>query len=127
MTKSEINVLIQMHERGKTGREIADTLRLSLNTVRSYIRRHPMQQAETALCRYCGKSVTHTKGHKAKIFCSDKCRNAWWREHPELIKREAFYTLVCYECGKEFVSYGNKDRKYCSRACYGESRRCNKV
>ena len=33
-------------------------------------------------------------------------------------KREGSYTLVCEQCGKPFISYGNKNRKYCGRECY---------
>ena len=37
---------------------------------------------ETQYCRYCGKKLWHTKGHKPKKYCSDKCRKAcWYRNH----------------------------------------------
>ena len=39
-----------------------------------------------------------------------------------LIESYAHYNLTCEYCGKEFESYGNKNRKYCSRACYVASR-----
>ena len=28
----------------------------------------------------------------------------------------------CEKCGKKFISYGNKDRKYCCHECYIEDR-----
>ena len=31
--------------------------------------------------------------------------------------------LTCKHCGKGFVSYGNVNRKYCSRVCYGNARK----
>lgn len=36
--------------------------------------------------------------------------------------RKAFYPMVCAECGEKFLSYGNRERKYCSHACYIKAR-----
>lgn len=41
MNKEEISTLIIMRSRGKSSAEIALALGVSVNTVRSYIRRHP--------------------------------------------------------------------------------------
>ncbi|NLM15284.1 sigma factor-like helix-turn-helix DNA-binding protein [Faecalispora jeddahensis] len=107
---------------GITPAEIASRLHLSPNTVYSHIRRHPkLPNART--CLNCGKPVKQFDGHKAKKYCSDKCRMAWWNSHQDEVKRKAFYTLTCSQCGKEFISYGNKDRKFCCRECYLDSRR----
>jgi len=32
------------------------------------------------------------------------------------------YPAVCVRCGKEFLSYGNRKRKYCSHDCYIKAR-----
>ena len=76
MTKHEIEILNVMRSRGKTAMDIALTLQISVNTVRSYIRRHPLEDAVRVECRQCGKLILQVKGRKAKYFCSDKCRNA---------------------------------------------------
>ena len=47
----------------------------------------------------------------------------WWRSHQSEMDKKAYNTLVCQQCGKEFVSYGNKGRKFCSRECYRKHRR----
>ena len=54
-------------------------------------------------------------------FCYDACRMAWWKNHPEKLNRKAEYHFTCAHCRKKFTAYGNKNRKYCSRACYGKS------
>jgi endogenous inhibitor of DNA gyrase (YacG/DUF329 family) len=102
---------------GHSAADIAIALKLSPNTVRSHIRRHPEIQ-NARKCLTCGKPVLQTKGRREKKFCSDMCRMAWWNSHPEDINRKAYYSLVCNQCEKEFESYGNKNRKYCCRACY---------
>lgn len=127
MTKQEIETLNLMRSHGKSAADIAIALGLSVNTVRSYIRRHPPKDAVQVGCRRCGKLVMQVKGRKAKYFCSDRCRNAWWNAHPEKVQRKAYYRLTCQFCGKEFVSYGNKNRKYCSRLCYADARRSRSV
>ena len=127
MTKHEIEILNIMRSRDKSAADIAIALGLSVNTVRSYIRRHPPKDTVEVGCRQCGKPVMQHKGRKAKYFCSDRCRNAWWNAHPEKVQRKAYYRLACRFCGKEFVSYGNKNRKYWSRLCYADARRSRSV
>lgn len=127
MTKQEIETLDLMRSHDKSATDIAIALGLSVNTVRSYIRRHPPKDTVEVGCRQCGKPVMQHKGRKAKYFCSDRCRNAWWNAHPEKVQRKAYYRLACRFCGKEFVSYGNKNRKYCSRLCYADARRSRSV
>lgn len=55
---------------------------------------------------------------KLKKFCSDKCRMKWWNTHQYLIKKEANYNIVCRNCGKQFVSYGNKENIVVMRVTY---------
>ena len=127
MNKQEISTLNIMRSRGKPSAEIARTLGISVNTVRSYIRRHPPENVVQSACRNCGKPVVQTAGKKAKLFCSDRCRNTWWNSHPEKIQRKAYYSFICEYCGKEFESYGNKNRKYCCRKCFTDSRKAHSI
>lgn len=66
MTKQEIESLNTMRTRGKTARDISLALGISLNTIRSYIRRHPLEDAVRVECRQCGKPILQVKGRKAK-------------------------------------------------------------
>lgn len=127
MTQHEIEMLGLMRSKGKSAVDIASALQISVNTVRSYIRRHPAKDEIYISCRQCGAPILQVKGRKVKLFCSDICRNAWWKAHPERINRKAYYHMNCEYCGKEFLSYGNQNRKYCSRACYADSRRTRSV
>lgn len=98
---------------------IAMQLQISINTVKSFCRRHSLAaRTDGAVCEQCGKPIAQNPGRKRKRFCCDACRNKWWNAHLELVKRKAVYTFTCPACGKEFTVYGNSHRKFCSHACY---------
>ena len=122
MTDEEMCRISSLKRQGKSAAVIAEMLHLSANTVKSYLRRHPVGEDSHA-CPQCGRMVIQNTGRKEKRFCSDKCRMAWWNTHQSEMNKKAYYTLVCQQCGKEFVSYGNQRRKFCSRECYGSHRR----
>ena len=111
-----------MRLEGHSPSVIAAKLGLSASTVRSHIHRHPIIPG-TKACKNCGRPLVQPKGRREKKFCSDSCRMAWWNSRQEDVSRKAYYNLVCQQCGKEFESYGNKNRRYCCRACYVASRR----
>ena len=117
MKKQEIERLDMLRKQGKKASEIAKTLQISLNTVRSYMRRHPIENDDHR-CKNCDKPIYQPPGRKAKLFCSDKCRMTWWNSHRDAVNKKAYRTFVCEYCGKEFTSYATDTRKYCSRKCY---------
>lgn len=115
----------KLRNKGVGYKAIAQKLGLSVNTVKSHCRRNGLtgkrsgtDTIEVLFCKKCGKKLTQTEGAKQKSFCSDECRLSWWKEHPEKVKRKAYYELTCAYCQKAFHSYGNKNRKYCSHECY---------
>jgi endogenous inhibitor of DNA gyrase (YacG/DUF329 family) len=130
MTRTPKEQIIQMRSEGLSYSKIAAVLCMSENTVKSYCRRNNLGGITTAnsdrqdgrFCHQCGKTLSSSPQSKTKRFCSDRCRMTWWNAHPEAVSRKAIYKLTCAFCGREFESYGNKGRKYCSRACYGKSK-----
>ena len=110
-----------MRLEGHSPTVIAAKLGIPAGTVRSHIHRHPNIPGARA-CKNCGRPLMQPKGRREKKFCSDACRMAWWNSHQEDVSRKAYYHLTCQHCGKEFESYGNKNRKYCCRTCYVASR-----
>lgn len=129
MTESQKAKIIKLRADGNGCRAIASKLGMSVNTVKSFCKRNNIN-TETAAglterhvtqitrCENCGKEVQQIKGRRFKRFCSDQCRAAWWNRNLDLVKRKAYYTIVCKHCGKEFQVYGDKRRKYCSYECY---------
>ena len=124
MTNGEKVQIVQMCKRGLGYAEIARSLGMSVNTVKSYCRRSGVKPLEkkTAqsgdVCRQCGSVLKLTPGRKRKRFCSDVCRLRWWHGHRELGKNAR--TIVCASCGKAFVT--DRMQKYCSHACYIRTR-----
>ena len=121
MKKEDMIAIGNMRLQGKSAGVIADALGLSVNTVKSYLRRHP-DMGCTHFCPQCGKPVMQTEGRKEKKFCSDKCRNKWWNAHLDQVDRRAIREVICANCGRTFSVYGRTERKYCSHACYIQHR-----
>ena len=118
MTTEQVTKLEEMRIRGDGIACMATELGLSANTVKSYLRRHPLLRDETERCQCCGKPLVMTPHRRRKKFCSDVCRMKWWNSHPEAVRRQAVYSYMCLACGATFNAYGNGHRKYCSHACY---------
>ena len=122
----------QLREAGLSYAGIAQTLALSENTVKSYCQRNNLggslkvspsnDEVSQAHCTNCGTLLNQMTGHRAKKFCSDRCRMAWWNKHPAALNRKNTRVFTCQACGMEFYAYGKRERKYCSRACFGKSK-----
>ena len=131
MTDKEKNQIAIYRNQGMSYTQISKKMDLSINAVKTYCKRHGLggvrayeveSNVVITVCEQCGQPVKQNPGRKQKRFCSDKCRNAWWNDHKKKKKKKANYECTCEKCGKPFVSYGNKNRKYCSHECYIEDR-----
>lgn len=125
MTDAQKTEILALRAGNKSYREIAEHLQISVNTVKSYIRRQAIAEDERrrkelgiTMCENCKTEIQQRPGRKHKRFCSDRCRMEWWNNHPNLLNRKAIYEHSCRHCGKEFQAYGNARRKYCSHQCY---------
>ena len=130
MTYAQKQLIEALRGKGESYASIADDLGISENTVKSYCRRNNISVAIkqehhnlAKFCANCASPLQHTPGSKRKRFCCDECRMAWWKAHPESLNRKAIYRFICPTCGGTFESYGNANRKYCSRACFGVARK----
>ena len=130
MTPEQKELIMRLRAKGLSYGKIAETVGLSANTVKSFCRRNPTgkipAKAATAVrpdrCPQCNSLLVQTSGHRQKRFCSDVCRRLWWAAHPEQMNRNALHPMTCLFCGKSFLQYGTRPRKFCSRTCYIEHR-----
>lgn len=120
MTRDDTAKITELQNRGIGYKRISSLMGLPVNAVKSYCRRHPV--SKYGICLQCGAQIRQTPHKRTKKFCSDACRMAWWKAHPEQVKRKVYH-LTCAWCGKPFDSAGSGKRQYCSRACYANARR----
>ena len=135
MTDGEKTKIGQMRLDGISYAQIALSLGISVNTIKSFCKRNKLPVGgityspnakpgpeDNSICRQCGKQLNQNPKFKPKKFCSDTCRSVWWKDHREQVNKKAIYLFTCACCGKEFESYGNNSRKYCDHACYIQDR-----
>ena len=116
MTVEEKTKINQLRQSGMGYMKIAQELKLSANTVKSYCYRNPVGVNSSAeiICKQCGMPIEQNPKRRAKKFCSDSCRMKWWTFHHAEIQHRKM--LICQHCGKSY--YGKPGRKYCSHECY---------
>lgn len=113
MTNEQKQAIITLREAGIGYGSVAKKLNLSEAAVKSLCRRIEIVSG-AAQCLHCGASLPVASTGRKRRFCSDKCRMAWWHQN------RLTWTGVCAGCGKSFSS--DRERKYCSHACYTRSR-----
>lgn len=79
------------------------------------------QETSDCSCRFCGKAFPLTTMNRMKRFCSEHCRQKWWRAHPGVITQKVSVSS-CANCGLVFKNGGNPKRRFCSRSCYFQYR-----
>lgn len=121
MKEQEKQDVLTLHNQGLGYKRIAAITGISPNTIKSYCRRHPAKNVKA--CKQCGRAVRQMPHRKEKQFCSEQCRMKWWNTHPLAGNRKAYYSFICKYCGQKFESYGNKNRRFCSQACYRQYRK----
>lgn len=137
MTEQQTKQIRKMREQGIGYRSIALSVGLSRDIVRNFCKAKGLSGYGSALtkniqeqammgkaCLYCGKEISPPPTGRPRKFCSESCRREWWKAHPERIRRKesAMYEMTCARCGRAFMSYGNRNRKYCGQECYIKAR-----
>lgn len=130
MTDAQKKYIIDMRAEGQGVTMIAQTLDLSVNTIKSYLRRYDLAKSKASeeqrskavkasyvQCKQCGSYVPQKDGVKSRLFCDATCRNRWWNQRRSIPGRKSYQEYTCSCCHKPFTSNRAK-RKYCSQPCY---------
>jgi len=132
MTNEQKSTILRLRSEGCKYATIAESVALSINTVKSYCRRQNLATTTETIsddalrCKQCGKPLEYS-GSKPKKFCSDRCRNEWWKAHPCDVNKKAFYSKTCVHCGKAYTVYGRPNSKFCCHTCSAQHRRKSEV
>ena len=103
MTETEKLKISKLRRDGLGYKKIAAALDLPVNSVKTYLRRHPANEDAAAIpdfCEMCGKPISQTPHRKHKRFCSDSCRISWWNAHPDKGGKRTLHTFTCAYCGR---------------------------
>ena len=137
MTDYQRNMIHEYRVQGMGYKAIGNILGLSRDVVRGYCRKNSLcgdadlvkmnvqvSIEKGILCLNCHKALKQPKTGRPRRFCSEHCRRSWWNDskHRDEGVKKAFYNCTCAFCDKEFLSYGKRDRKYCSHDCYIKDR-----
>lgn len=119
MTENEKHRIVELKVQGLGYRAIAKELGIAVSTVSSYLRRiKDVEAISKQKCKCCGLELKQTKGHRQRVFCSDKCRIKWWKNNKEQLNKKKMIKNLCPICHKEFFYYPGKIQKFCSWNCY---------
>ena len=128
MTEEQKSEIMLLRRQGVGYKRIAAFLKISVETVKSYCRRNPEEDATQPIipigseatflstCKHCGSPLQQTPGKRRREFCGSACRAAYWRTHPKRLQCQR-----CAGCGT-LLPMGSVSRKYCSHACYIQHR-----
>lgn len=120
MTDEIKNKIIALRKEGYGYKKIAKETGETIGVVRHLC--VALEHKETTECLQCGLPIKSPNGRKQKRFCSDRCRWNYWNKRKKLENRKTFHEVVCKQCGKTFMAYGNARRSFCSQECYQKSR-----
>lgn len=109
MTDEQKQAVQALREIGASYGAIADRLNVSEATVKTFCRRNEIK-INTPHCPQCRADLPASPFGRARRFCSDSCRFAWWHAH------RLAHAYTCAKCGVAFSS--DNKRKYCSHTCY---------
>ena len=128
MNSEQKRLIAEFRRSGLGYTEISEQLHLSINTVKSYCKRHDLTSTKkrnsgsVRYCMQCGKEIKQEQHRKTKKFCCDRCRVIWWGKHSSLLRTPSKQTFICPVCHEAFSAYPSTKQKYCSRLCYARSR-----
>lgn len=121
MTEEQRQIALSMRAENRTFAEISTLLGIPTSTLKSCLKRENQADRpeikQGAVCRQCGQPLQLHSGNRMKRFCSERCRQKWWRENRGAVTRRASVSQCVY-CGKPFKNRGNPQRRYCCRECY---------
>ena len=136
MTHTQKREILRLRGQGLGYAQIADSMGLPKNTVKTFCWRNQRQPGQPAAvdvpavvqkpitampeghCPNCGIAIAQTPRQKPRRFCCDNCRRVWWNSHRGALQHRSDHISVCLNCGKSYDHRGDAKRRYCCHPCY---------
>lgn len=87
LTEQDKNKIVYLRKNGLGYRNIARFTNISVDTIKSFLRRHDFTDFEIDrertledFCPICGHLLEHTPNKRRKIYCSNNCRLKAWKQ-----------------------------------------------
>lgn len=126
MTQKQTELIGILHDSGISYEKIAEMLEISAKQVKrecEKIERERKKQLEKyPICKECGVRIVYERKTRPRVFCSQKCKQAWWNKRRFTSGRASDETRRCPVCGKDFIVNRSSPQKYCSQECYHKGR-----
>ena len=123
MTQLEKEEIIKLKLAGNSYKQISVLTGICISKIKSVCIRYNTKQTEIiSYCKCCGKKLILVGGKKQKLYCNDKCRMRYWRNHQSELKSNHIVEVECPICHQIFKAYETKKRKYCCWDCYMEAK-----
>ena len=129
MTNAQKQLVTDLRAVGQGYKQIAATLGVSANTIKSYCQRSNLtghdapketeiKEKTNEACKQCGTPLQQQSGLKHRTFCSVECRVRWWSKNRNQSDGNASVLKRCEQCGSVFRSHASAKRKFCCHACF---------
>ena len=130
MNDTQKKTIGEMRAIGHGYKLIAETLGISINTIKSYCQRNGLAATKSSkvsntdepqnTCKLCKAVLPQLPKSKTKTFCSDECRIQWWSKHRNKSAGPSTIQKQCKQCGRSFRSQLSANRKFCSIMCFAD-------
>lgn len=123
MTDLQKKQIVAMRKDNATYAAISEALGIPVGTIKTFCRRNGMTSDAPQgkpRCKNCGAELTNTPKARPRLFCSNRCKQAWWNKNRQDRVSTKIVPHTCPTCGKIFADYSGANRKYCSQECYRE-------
>jgi hypothetical protein len=132
VTNAQKKLAGDLRAAGQSYKQIAATLGISINTIKSFCRRGNLARHDASketeskrskdTCKQCETCLPQHPGLKHRTFCSAECRVRWWSKNRSRSNGRASVLKRCAQCGSVFRSQASANRKFCGHACFVTAR-----